>query len=115
MQNTVPNQHRLAMVYRRLNGQATLEPIIVTGSDTGQQVFENVREKQHELSRKDSRLWFLNLLTTRLEVGLGEIRWVRMERSHMIPKLLANLRPIGTHGSERKQRRKGRFEGLYTK
>ncbi|KAL8917464.1 MAG: hypothetical protein Q9172_005844 [Xanthocarpia lactea] len=75
MQDTAPNQHSLAMVYQRLNGQATLEPIIVNGSDTGQQVFENVRKKQYELSRTESRLWFFNLLMTRLEVGIGEIRW----------------------------------------
>ena len=64
----------------------------------------------------ESPLWFFNLLTTRLEVGIGEIGWVRMKRSHILLKLLANLRPIGTHGSERgrKQRRKGRSEGLYT-
>lgn len=82
MQNTAPYQHRLAIVYRRLNGPATLEPVIVSSSDTGQRVFEIIKGKQHEISRKESRLWFFNPLLTRLEVGIAEIRWVRIWKSH---------------------------------
>ena len=70
------------MVYRRLNGSATLEPVMVTSSDTGQRVFEIIKRKQQAISRKESRLCFFDLLGTRLEVGVAEISWVRRRRSH---------------------------------
>lgn len=83
MQNNTAYQHRLALVYQRLNGPATLEPVTVHSSDTGQHVFENIKKKQHDIARTESRLWFLNLLLTRLEVGIAEIRWVRWRPSHI--------------------------------
>ena len=82
MPNTAPYQHELAMVYRRLNGPATLEPVMVRSSDTGQRVFEIIKRKQQAISRKESWLWFSDLLRTQLEVGIAEIRWVRTRRAH---------------------------------
>ncbi|KAL8996923.1 MAG: hypothetical protein Q9169_003682 [Polycauliona sp. 2 TL-2023] len=75
MQNSAPHQHKLALVHRRRHGSATLESITVSSNDTGQCVFENIKKKQYELSRRESRLWFLNLLFTRLEIGIAEIKW----------------------------------------
>ncbi|KAI4111540.1 MAG: hypothetical protein LQ339_000411 [Xanthoria mediterranea] len=82
MSNSVSYQHELAMVYRRLNGPATLEPVMVSSSDTGQRVFEIIKRKQRAISRKESRLCFFDLLRTRLEVGIAEISWVRTRRAH---------------------------------
>ncbi|KAL8663478.1 MAG: hypothetical protein Q9168_008084 [Polycauliona sp. 1 TL-2023] len=73
MQDTAPRQPKLAVVYRRLNGSTTMEPIAVSTSNTGQHVFENIKKKQYELSRKESRLWFFNLLSTKLEIGIAGI------------------------------------------
>ncbi|KAL8649992.1 MAG: hypothetical protein Q9226_005338, partial [Calogaya cf. arnoldii] len=70
------------MVYRRLDKRATIEPVMVNSSDTGQQVFENMKAKQQELARMESRRWFFNLLLTRLEVGIAEIGWVRAREAH---------------------------------
>ncbi|KAL8868437.1 MAG: hypothetical protein Q9198_008178 [Flavoplaca austrocitrina] len=75
MQNNAAYLHRLALVYQRLNGPATLEPVTVHNSDNGQHVFENIKRKQYDIARTESRLWFFNLLLTRLEVGIAEIRW----------------------------------------
>ena len=77
MHDTAAYKHRLALVYQRLNGPPSFEPITVCRSDTGQHVFENIKKKQYDIARTESRLWFLNLLLTRLEIGIAEIRWVR--------------------------------------
>ncbi|KAI4253967.1 MAG: hypothetical protein L6R42_007377, partial [Xanthoria sp. 1 TBL-2021] len=69
------------MVYRRLNGRATVEPVRVNSSDTGQQLFEIIKGKQHELAKLESRMWFFNLLWTRLDVGIAEIRWTSTNRN----------------------------------
>ncbi|KAL9628253.1 MAG: hypothetical protein Q9204_006006, partial [Flavoplaca sp. TL-2023a] len=68
-------QPRLAMVYRRLDGRATLEPIDSSSSETGQEVFERIKKQYHQLARRENRLWCFALLLTRLEVGVAEIRW----------------------------------------
>lgn len=79
MQNQPVNQQTMAMVYQRLNGKATLEPLVVNNLDTGQQVFGQVQKKLHELSRQESRLYRSALRLTRMEVAIGEIKWVRVE------------------------------------
>ncbi|KAL8806461.1 MAG: hypothetical protein Q9200_005032 [Gallowayella weberi] len=76
-----PHRRGLATVYCRLDGQATLETTIVDNVDTGQRVFEKIKEKQREISKMESRLWFLGLLVTRLQVGTAELR-----RTLTIPK-----------------------------
>ncbi|KAL8891545.1 MAG: hypothetical protein Q9215_001409 [Flavoplaca cf. flavocitrina] len=79
MQNNAAYQHKLALVYQRLDGPMTLEPIIICTSDTGQLVFDSIKKKQYDLTRTESRLWFLNLLLTKLEVGIAEIRWTHTD------------------------------------
>ncbi|KAI4129903.1 MAG: hypothetical protein LQ338_001988 [Usnochroma carphineum] len=75
MQNEPVHQQKMSMVYRRLNGKATLEPLEVNNWDSGQQVFEKVKARQHELSKMDSRLSRSSQLLTRLEVAVAEIKW----------------------------------------
>ncbi|KAL9034846.1 MAG: hypothetical protein Q9180_005182 [Flavoplaca navasiana] len=79
MQNNAAYELRLAMVYQRINGPATLEPITVHSSDTGQHVFNNMKKRQYNIARMESPLWFLNLLLTRMEVGIAEIRWTHTD------------------------------------
>ena len=68
---------------------------MVSSSYTGQRVFEIIKRKQQEISRKESRLWFSDLLWTKLEVGVAEIRWVRTRRSHKYePTLLIGFQQI---------------------
>ncbi|KAL8721259.1 MAG: hypothetical protein Q9181_007751 [Wetmoreana brouardii] len=68
-------QQKMAMVYRRLNGKATLEPLVVNSMDNGQQVFDKVKEKQYELLRREGRMYSFGLLLARLEVAVAEIKW----------------------------------------
>ncbi|KAL8726804.1 MAG: hypothetical protein Q9166_006486 [cf. Caloplaca sp. 2 TL-2023] len=69
------DKHDLAVVYRRLSGKATLEPIAFDSSDTGQRVFEKVKAKQQDLSRTESQLWVFKLLITKWETAIAEIKW----------------------------------------
>ena len=68
---------KLAMVFRRFNGRASLEPIDVDSTDSGQQILEKVRAKQRELMVMESRMCCLHLLWTRAEAAIAEIKWVR--------------------------------------
>ncbi|KAL8846661.1 MAG: hypothetical protein Q9221_008268 [Calogaya cf. arnoldii] len=79
------------MVYRRLDGRATIEPVTVNSSDTGQQIFENMKAKHQKLAKSESRLWFFNLLLTRMEVGIAEIGWVRTSKADKSHNHVAHL------------------------
>lgn len=76
----VPAQakQKLAVVFRKLNGKAMLDPIEVSSLDTGQHIFRTLKEKHLELAKSQSHGYWLQLLFTRLEVEIAEIRWVRV-------------------------------------
>ncbi|KAL8714525.1 MAG: hypothetical protein Q9220_001473 [cf. Caloplaca sp. 1 TL-2023] len=68
-------QQKLALVYQRLNGNATLEPINVSSTDSGHHIFNVVKKKQRQLLKLDGQLWPFILLMTKLEAAIGEIKW----------------------------------------
>lgn len=68
-------EHMLAMVVRGLDMKATLVPVIVDSTDSGQQILEKVKAKQQQWVIGKSRTCYLNLLWTRLEIAVAEIKW----------------------------------------
>lgn len=75
--NKVLDMHKLAVVLRGLDGKATLVPVAVNSTDSGQQILEKVKAKQREWMRAKGRAYCLNLLWTRIEIAIAEIRWVK--------------------------------------
>ncbi|KAL8951147.1 MAG: hypothetical protein Q9222_002854 [Ikaeria aurantiellina] len=74
------SQQRLALVYRRLNGNATLEPTLINDTDNGSQIINRVKDKQWQLLKLDGQLWPFTPLLTKLEAATGEIKWALNER-----------------------------------
>ncbi|KAL8719024.1 MAG: hypothetical protein Q9225_003905 [Loekoesia sp. 1 TL-2023] len=89
--NEVPEESRqeqkLAMVFRRFNGKATLEPLAVNNTESGQQIIEKVKAKQRKLVATEGRMCCLNLLLTEEEAAIAEIKWI-----------LADTKPDGNSG-----------------
>ncbi|KAL8994676.1 MAG: hypothetical protein Q9188_007000 [Gyalolechia gomerana] len=73
--NKILDMHKLAVVLRGLDGKATLVPVAVNSTDSGQQILEKVKAKQQEWMRAKGRACCLNLLWTRIEIAIAEIRW----------------------------------------
>ncbi|KAI4219515.1 MAG: hypothetical protein L6R40_008720, partial [Gallowayella cf. fulva] len=69
------HQSKLAIVYDLLGGSTILEPIVIDSDDSGEQIFQNIRQNQRKLLRRESRLWFLALLVTKVEIATAEIIW----------------------------------------
>lgn len=76
--NQAPAQakQKLAVVFRKLQGNAILDPIEVSSLDTGQQIFCDLKHRYLELLRSESRAYWLKLLLVRMEIEIAEIRWV---------------------------------------
>ncbi|KAL8773671.1 MAG: hypothetical protein Q9209_001437 [Squamulea sp. 1 TL-2023] len=93
MKEKVLHQHNLALVYGTLGGKQTLEPIIVNGGETGQEIFEKVNRKLYKLLREESRLWFLKMLWTKMEVSIAEIRWTLTDKETACHGMRVDLTP----------------------
>ncbi|KAL8868107.1 MAG: hypothetical protein Q9174_005212, partial [Haloplaca sp. 1 TL-2023] len=79
MPNDTHYRRRLAMVYRRLDGKATLEPLDVVSISSGQEVFDSARNRLQECSSSDS--WFSRfaLFFSKLDVTIAEINWILID------------------------------------
>lgn len=77
MQQQPEYKRKVAMVFQRLNGNATLEPVEMSSVNTGQETFRRMKQKYLELVRSDSRIFWLMPLFTRADVELAQIKWVR--------------------------------------
>ncbi|KAI4234629.1 MAG: hypothetical protein L6R40_006713 [Gallowayella cf. fulva] len=69
------HQRKLATVHGLLGGNTILEPMVIDSNDSGEQIFQNIRQNQRKLLRRESRLWFLALLVTKGEIATAEIIW----------------------------------------
>lgn len=100
--NEVPDEARqeqkLAMVFRRFNGKATLEPLTVNNTDSGQQIIEKVKAKQREVTAAEGRICCLNLLLTQEEAAIAEIKWVRVNEALIQYRFGAYRNSTDSHG-----------------
>ncbi|KAL8803110.1 MAG: hypothetical protein Q9182_003360 [Xanthomendoza sp. 2 TL-2023] len=75
MQTGPSHQCKLATVHGPLNGIMTLEPTVVDRHDSGQHVLQKFLQNHRKVLKRDSRLWFLKPLGTKLKVAVADIRW----------------------------------------